>query len=97
MVLCAVMLAPLALALGAFMPLGLRSVAALTEHKNEYIAWSWAINGFFSVIGSLLTTVLSMAYGFSVVLYLALGLYLIGALTLASLPRADRHMPSSVG
>ncbi|NUM53062.1 MAG: hypothetical protein HUU46_05410 [Candidatus Hydrogenedentes bacterium] len=85
--LCTAMLAPLALALGAFMPLGLRAVAALTDHKDEYIAWGWAVNGFFSVIGSTLTTILSMAYGFSFVLYLALCLYVIATLTLVGLSR----------
>ena len=85
--LCALMLAPLGFALGAFMPLGLGRVAALTEHKSEYIAWSWAINGFFSVIGSTLTTIFSMAYGFSNVLYFAFALYVAGALALAAMPR----------
>lgn len=85
--LCAGMLAPIAMAMGAFMPLGLRTVSALTEFKNEYIAWSWAINGFFSVIGSTLTTILSMAYGFSAVLYLALALYTVAAGTLLLLSR----------
>ncbi|MBM3289696.1 MAG: hypothetical protein FJY92_06050, partial [Candidatus Hydrogenedentes bacterium] len=85
--LCIAMLAPLGFALGAFMPLGLRIVAGLTEHKVEYVAWGWAVNGFFSVIGSTLTTILSMAYGFGSVLYFALALYTVGAIALALMPR----------
>ena len=62
-----IVLAPLGLCLGMFMPLGLSLVGKLSEHADEYIAWSWAVNGFFSVIGSVLTTILSMSYGFSAV------------------------------
>jgi hypothetical protein len=69
------MTAPLGLVLGAFMPLGLAAVSSLTEHKDAYVAWGWAVNGFFSVIGSVLTTVLSMTYGFRVVLLFGLLVY----------------------
>lgn len=75
-------LAPLGLCLGAFMPLGLGAVSRLTEHKDEYIAWGWAVNGFFSVIGSVLTTILSMTFGFRVVLMLGLAAYAIAVLVL---------------
>jgi MFS family permease len=80
------MTAPLGLVLGAFMPLGLATVAALTANPTVYIAWGWAVNGFFSVIGSVLTTVLSMTYGFRVVLFLGLVAYALAAVLLSSLP-----------
>ncbi len=48
-------LAPLGMLLGIFMPLGLGAVSALTDHGEEYVAWGWAVNGFASVIGSVLT------------------------------------------
>src|SRR4029453_9056086 len=57
-------LAPLGVCLGMFIPLGLRLVAGLTDHSEQYTAWGWAVNGFFSVIGSVLTTILSMTFGF---------------------------------
>ena len=53
-----------AVCLGAFMPLGLRAVANVTVHREEYVAWAWATNGFFSVVSSVLATVLSMTMGF---------------------------------
>ncbi|HEV3452516.1 MAG TPA: hypothetical protein VG869_15120 [Acidimicrobiia bacterium] len=74
-------LAPLGLCLGMFMPLGLGAVASLTEASREYVAWGWAVNGFASVIGSVLSTILAMSFGFNAVLVLALLLYL-GALAL---------------
>ena len=81
-----VMLAPLGLCLGAFMPLGLATVSALTDHSREYIAWGWAVNGFFSVISSVLTTMLSMSFGFQVVLSLGLLVYGVGILFMRTVP-----------
>ncbi len=75
-------LAPLGLCLGMFMPLGLRTVGGMTAHADEYVAWAWAINGVFSVIGSVLTTILSMTLGFRSVQLLALCLYLVAGATL---------------
>ncbi|MBI3767353.1 MAG: hypothetical protein HY271_02540 [Deltaproteobacteria bacterium] len=79
-------LAPLGLCLGAFMPVGLRTVAGVTEHKAEFVAWAWAVNGFFSVISSILATILSMTWGFTVVLTLAALVYLIGIVALRRIP-----------
>jgi len=75
-----------------FMPLGLSLVGKMSAHADEYIAWSWAVNGFFSVIGSVLTTILSMSFGFSTVQYLALVVYAIAALSYTRLVAiARRH------
>jgi len=82
---------PLGLCLGMFMPLGLGVVGRLTEHRSDYVAWSWAVNGFFSVIGSVLTIILSMQYGFRTVQFLALAVYGVGVLALTRLRAiADR-------
>jgi hypothetical protein len=64
-----------------FLPLGIGAVAGITEFPREYVAWGWAVNGFASVVGSVLSTILAMAFGFQVVLAIALFLYL-GALAL---------------
>jgi len=81
-----VVLAPLGVCLGMFMPIGLDRVASLTEHGEEYVAWAWAVNGFFAVIGSVLTTILSMALGFRVVQFAALGIYVIAVIAFSRLP-----------
>jgi hypothetical protein len=81
-------LAPLGLCLGAFMPLGLGAVAGLTEHKSEYVAWGWAVNGFASVIGSVVTTLAAMMFGFRIVLVAGLLVYLVALAALRSLTRA---------
>jgi hypothetical protein len=86
-------LAPLGLCLGHFMPLGLRAVSRTTPHGPVYVAWGWAVNGFASVIGAVLTTMLAMTYGFRVVLVLALGVYLVALLALRVLVRAQPATP----
>jgi hypothetical protein len=84
-------LAPLGLCLGLFMPLGLGAVADLgTEHSREYVAWGWAVNGFASVVGAVLSTILAMTFGFNVVLVIALVLYLVALATLRSLLAPSR-------
>ena len=70
-------LAPLGICLGTFMPVGLQAVAGISTHPTEYVAWSWAVNGFASVIGSVLTTILAMTYGFDTVLVIAVITYLV--------------------
>ena len=64
------------------MPLGLGAVAELTEFPREYVAWGWAVNGFASVIGAVLTTILAMTFGFRRVLLLAVVAYVIALLAL---------------
>jgi len=96
-------LAPLGLCLGAFMPLGLRTVAALTPHRGEYVAWAWAVNGFFSVVSSILATVLAMTYGFNAVLVVALCIYAVAVLALLpvsapeAFPEQNQKAPRSLG
>ena len=79
-----VLLAPLGLLLGTFMPRGVAQVAALSEHADSYVAWSWAINGFASVTGSVLATICAMQFGFQTVLIVAMCFYLVA---LATLPK----------
>lgn len=80
-----VVMAPLGLCLGMFMPLGLGAVGRLTTLSREYVAWGWAVNGFASVMGSVLTTLLSMTYGFRVVMIIALCVYAVAVVALRSL------------
>ena len=80
-----VILGPLGICLGMFMPLGLGAVARLSEFPREYVAWGWAVNGFASVVGSTLTTIFAMSFGFGVVLVLALVFYVVAILALRGL------------
>jgi hypothetical protein len=72
-------------------------VAGLTSYDRQYVAWAWAVNGFASVVGAVLTTMLAMSFGFQVVLWMALGVYLVALAALRSLVRgaeAPAAMPA---
>ena len=63
------LLFPVGLLLGVFLPAGI-DAAVSTAGRDEavrgrLVAWCWAVNGFFSVIGSSTTTILSMSFGFN--------------------------------
>jgi hypothetical protein len=76
------------------MPLGLGAVAGLTRFPREYVAWGWAVNGFASVVGAVLSTILAMTFGFRVVLFLALLAYAIAILALRGLLRLEPSTPA---
>jgi spermidine synthase len=79
--LAALMLAPLGLLLGVPLAFGLR----LASERDPWLGpWAWAINGCASVEGSIVTVVLSMNFGFTVVLWTAAVVYVIG---FAALPK----------
>ena len=80
------MILPLGFVLGAFMPLGLTRVARLGSSTPEYVAWAWAVNGFFSVISSVLSTILAMIVGFNAIMTTALCLYVVAAIAISRIP-----------
>lgn len=92
-----VLVSPLGLCLGMFMPTGLRTVGDLSEHPDEYIAWGWAINGAFSVVGSVLTTILAMSWGFRTVQLIALGVYIVAGVAFWALRRNNSEILSRTG
>jgi len=71
-----VLLAPLGLMLGMPFPAGLRVVGI---HAPSLVPWAWGINGFFTVIGSVLAMMGGMILGFSFVLLAAAGCYVMCA------------------
>jgi len=79
-------MAPLGFSLGAFMPLGIGTIAVASGGSKEFIAWGWAVNGFFSVISSVLATLLSMTIGFQRVQLAAVLIYAIGVFALTRIP-----------
>jgi hypothetical protein len=86
--------APLGVCLGMFMPLGLGVVSGMSPYPDEFVAWSWAVNGFFSVIGSVLTIILAMSIGFRAVQGIALAVYGVAVVAFIGLRRrADRAGP----
>jgi spermidine synthase len=81
-----IVVAPMGFCLGIPFPSGL---SALSEGRREILPWAWGVNGALSVTGSVLTRVVSMAAGFTVVLACVAALYLAaGFLSPANTGRA---------
>ena len=63
------LIVPLGFLLGMPFPNSLRIVA---REASELVPRAWGVNGFFTVIGSVLTLVLAMTFGFRIVMAVAL-------------------------
>jgi hypothetical protein len=73
------LVAPLGFVLGMPFPLGLR---VAMQCSSALGAWAWGVNGFFTVIGTVLALMLGMMVGFRMVLFLACACYLVGLLVI---------------
>jgi SAM-dependent methyltransferase len=71
--------APLGLALGVPFPTGLRLVR---QQVPQLVPWAWAVNGFFTVIGSIGAMILGMILGFTAVFFIAAACYAAGLLAI---------------
>lgn len=86
-----IFLFPLGLLLGMFFPTGIRIIAA---ENRRFIPWAWGVNGFASVIGTVLAIILAMSYGFNVITVLAVAIYLVGVSAML-LAGNDQHLEDS--
>ena len=84
-----VLLFPVGLLLGVFLPTGMDAAVAAAEaaeagedDRGRLVAWCWAVNAFFSVLGASLTTIISMTYGFDRAVLAGLVLYVVATATL---------------
>ncbi len=93
------LLFPIGLLLGVFLPTGIDAAVAAAgvdeSVRGRLVAWCWAVNGFFSVIGSSVTTILSMAVGFNRALIAGLIMYL-AAVVLQTLTQRAASGPDVV-
>lgn len=76
------LLLPLGLLLGAFFPLGIRAL------PEPLVPWAWAMNGLFTVIGTVVAIMAAMSFGFTAVMIGALVTYAVGLAALESGLRA---------
>ncbi len=68
-----VLLAPLAFFMGMPFPTGIKM---LKNDDSRMVGISWAVNGFFSVIGTVITMILAMMFGFKIIFFIAGVFYL---------------------
>jgi len=78
------MIFPLAFFLGMPFPLGILAV----QHKPEgTVAWAWAFNGLFTVVGGIFCAIFSVYFGFRITMIVAICIYLLALLTYRQLYR----------
>ncbi len=78
------MIFPLAFFLGMPFPLGILAV----QHKPEgTVAWAWAFNGLFTVIGGVFCAIFSVYFGFQITMVVAIAIYLLALLMYRGLHR----------
>lgn len=84
-VLSVLLLAPLGMLMGMPFPTGIR----LVDRVNSFLVpWAWGVNGFSSVVGSILAVMIAQSYGFGLVIGLAVLVYLGGLAAVLSLGHA---------
>ena len=77
MVLAVLVTAPLAFFMGMPFPTALKRVGA---RSGPLVPWAWGVNGFASVTGVVLGTFLAISAGFTNLVFIALGCYLLAAI-----------------
>lgn len=73
------LIAPLGALLGVPFPTGLRLIG---KEASSLVPWAWAVNGFFTVIGSVLAMILATAFGFAAVHIIAAACYALALLAI---------------
>jgi hypothetical protein len=73
------LIAPLGFFLGMPFALG---IAGSYEKGRGAVGWAWAVNGLFTVLGSVFSILLAMYIGFTFTLYLAFALYALAGVLL---------------
>ncbi len=84
---------PLGFLMGLPFPLG---ILAVRRHGRAAVAWGWAMNGVFTVVGGLGSVVLSLQIGFNRTELVALAIYLIAALAIERFMRVQVDAPGGV-
>jgi hypothetical protein len=80
----ALLVAPVALLLG--MPFA-HGIGLLRAANPAFVPWAWAVNGSATVVGSVVTVIVSMNFGFSFVLLTAAVIYAIAFAAVDKLAR----------
>ena len=87
----ALMIFPLGFFLGMPFPLG---ILAIANQPRGAIAWAWGMNGLFTVVGGLASVLISLEWGFTAAIGVALVLYAVAMFVFAAMrdmvPRAAR-------
>jgi Spermine/spermidine synthase domain len=89
-ILAIVLIMPLGILLGIPFPTG---IDIISKHAPSLIPGAWGVNGFFTVIGSVIAIILGMMTGFQSVLWIAILIYLISMLVITGRLRSYQNPP----
>jgi hypothetical protein len=81
------LIAPLAVCMGVPFPTGMTRLSLTAQ---DSIPWAWAINGFASVVGAVLATLLAIHLGFAVVILLAALMYGLASVAFRGFPKPEK-------
>jgi Spermine/spermidine synthase domain len=84
-ILAVFLIMPLGVLIGIPFPTG---IDIISKQAPSLIPWAWGVNGFFTVIGSVVGIILSMMIGFQYVLWIAISIYLISMLVISGKMRS---------
>ena len=73
------LLLPVGLVLGAAFPTG---ISVVESRAPRLVPWAFGVNGFTSVLGGIVAILVAQEIGFTKVLFVAAGVYVVGALAL---------------
>jgi spermidine synthase len=85
---------PVGFFLGMPLPLG---ILALEKQPPGAIAWAWGLNALFTVVGGLISVILSIFVGFAAALFIALAVYLLAFAVFARLRKATVVAEETIG
>jgi hypothetical protein len=86
------LLFPTGLLLGMPFPLGIRTVEA---ECARLIPWLWGVNGYMTVVGSVLSMVIAIHFGFATTLLAAAAIYAVGGTAVAIYRARTMRVPVS--
>ena len=81
MLISILMLFPLGLMMGMPFPLG---ITLANRVAPRLIPWVWGINGYATVIGSVLCVIFALSFGFKAVIFIACGIYIVGLIAIST-------------
>lgn len=81
MLISILMLFPLGLMMGMPFPLG---ITLANRVAPRLIPWVWGINGYATVIGSVLCVIFALSFGFKAVIFIACGIYVVGLIVIST-------------
>ncbi|PIP73333.1 MAG: hypothetical protein COW88_02340 [Candidatus Lloydbacteria bacterium CG22_combo_CG10-13_8_21_14_all_47_15] len=87
LILVIVLIAPLSFTMGMLFPFGLKTIGKISE---DLVPWMWGLNGLAAVLGGIIAQIISIHYGYTVLVLsvaLSYGAVVLGAFLLTSLPK----------